>query len=91
MTLKRKSAWVVRLALVSVCFLAAILLLVPRNTKTHAQSHSPVHMTTDWSNRYMIFSEPSSMAQGWRLQAGPRYLQQWTRRNATAAQAQGAR
>jgi hypothetical protein len=43
-------------------------------------------MTTDWSNRHMIYSAPSSMAQAWRLEAETRYVHQWTRRNAAALQ-----
>jgi hypothetical protein len=48
-------------------------------------------MTTDWSNRHMVYSAPSSVADAWRLQAEPRYLHQWTRRNLKPAQAQSAR
>jgi hypothetical protein len=80
----------IRLSLVSAGTLVAALLVVSWNKKTHAQNHTPVHMTTDWSNRHMVYSAPSSMAQAWRLQFEPRYLDQWTRRNTPAAQAQGA-
>src|SRR4029077_2201946 len=45
---------------------------------------APVHMTTDWSNRHMIFSPPHSTIDGLKLQAQPRYLHQWLRRNAAA-------
>ena len=38
----------------------------------------------------MVYSAPSSMAQAWRLQSEPRYLHQWTRRNAMSSQAQNA-
>jgi hypothetical protein len=47
-------------------------------------------MTTDWSNRHMVYSTPSSMAQAWRFQAERRYLDQRMRRNAPAMQVQGA-
>jgi len=79
----------VRFGLASLC-VVVILFLVSRGKKTHAQTHTPVHMTTDWSNRHMVYSAPSSMAQAWRLQAEPRYLHQLTRRSAPAMQAEGA-
>jgi len=85
----------VRLGLASACTLGAALFLLSWWMKTHAQDgaqgHAPVHMTSDWSNRHMVYSAPSSMPQAWRLQAESRYLQQWTRRNAAASRAQGAR
>jgi hypothetical protein len=85
----------VRLGMASTCILAVALLLLFWGTKTQAQQgaqgHTPVHMTTDWSNRYMVYSAPSSIMQAWRLQAEPRYLHQWARRNLGASQAQSAR
>jgi hypothetical protein len=86
MKVKQARWWLVRFALASICALAVVLFLVSWGKKTHAQAHIPVHMTTDWSNRHMIYSAPSSMAQAWRLQAEPRYLHQLTRRNAPAMQ-----
>jgi hypothetical protein len=80
----------VRLGLISVCALGAALFLMSRSRKTHAQTHVPVHMTTDWSNRHMVYSAPSSMTQAWRLQAEPRYLHQLARRAAPAMQPQDA-
>ena len=88
MTTKRTGKWLVRFALASVCALAVVLFLVSWSKKTHAQTHIPVHMTTDWSNRHMVYSAPSSMAQAWRLQAEPRYLHQLIRRSAPAMQAE---
>ena len=79
----------IRLSLASVCTLVVALLVVSWNKKTHAQNHTPVHMTTDWSNRHMVYSAPSSVMQAWRLQFEPRYLHQLARRNAPAAQTQG--
>jgi hypothetical protein len=95
MNMKQNSRWVGELCLAAACILAAVLLLVSWSVRTYAQNnsqgHTPVHMTTDWSNRHMVYSAPSSMAQAWRLQAESRYLNQWTRRNAAPPQAQGAR
>jgi len=78
----------VKLGLVSVCTLAVALFLLSGGKKTHARGHTPICMTMDWSNRQMLYSAPSSMGQALRLQAEPRYLRQWTRRNAVSSQAQ---
>jgi hypothetical protein len=93
---KRNRGRLIRLGVASFLTLAATMFLLSRGTtKTHAQEgsqgHTPVHMTTDWSNRHMVYSAPSSFADAWRLQAEPRYLHQWTRRNLAASQAQSAR
>jgi hypothetical protein len=61
--------------------LILVLSLVSRSARTQEQGHVPRHLTTDWSNRHMVFSGPSSMMQAWRLQAEPRYADQWVRRN----------
>jgi hypothetical protein len=90
MNTKWKRRWLVRWGLISACALAVAMFLLSWGTKTRAQGHTPVHMTTDWSNRHMVYSSPSSMAQAWRLQAEPRYLHQLTRRNAVSSQAQAA-
>jgi hypothetical protein len=55
------------------------LVLVVRGT--HAQN-GPVHMSTDWSHRHLIFSQPHSLMDGFKLSGNPRYVQQWIRRNA---------
>lgn len=92
---KRNSKQLVRLAAISTCTLAAALFLLSWWMKTHAQDsaqrHTPIHMTTDWSTRHMVYSNPSSMAEAWRLQAEPRYIHQRIRRNAASLRAQGAR
>jgi hypothetical protein len=84
--------WLLRLSLVSVSTPAMGLFFISWGYKTHAQSksqvHVPVHMTTDWSNRRMVYSTPSSLPLAWRLQAKPRYLQQWAWRKAPATQTQ---
>lgn len=75
--MKLNRGWLVRLVFAS----SLVLALIRLSQRTKAQEHVPVHMTTDWSNRHMIYSSPSTLAQAWRLQAEPRYLQQWTQRN----------
>jgi hypothetical protein len=89
MNTKWNRKWLIRLGLASACTLVVALLVVSWNKKTRAQDHTPVHMTTDWSNRHMVYSAPSSQGQGLRLQAEPRYLQQLTRRSAPVTQMQG--
>jgi len=90
MNTKWNRKWVVRLCLISGCTLAVAVFLLSWGRKTHAQGHTPVHMTTDWSNRHMVYSAPSSLGQALKLQAEPRYLHQWTRRNVVPPQAQAA-
>jgi hypothetical protein len=67
-----------KLALVVV----GMVLFLPLLQWARAQGRkAPVHLTTDWSNRHMIFSQPSSMALSMRLWNEPRYGHQWLRRN----------
>jgi hypothetical protein len=93
MKTKRNVRWLIQSGLAIGCTVAVVLVLTSWGKKTHAQgqdkaqAHVPVHMTTDWSNRHMVYSAPSSVVQGWRLQAEPRYGQQLARRAAPASQA----
>jgi hypothetical protein len=93
MNTKRDVRRLIQLGLGIACSLAVVLVFTSWGKKTHAQdqdpaqAHVPVHMTTDWSNRHMVYSAPSSVVQGWRLQAEPRYGQQLARRAAPAWQA----
>jgi hypothetical protein len=60
----------------------AMVLFLPLLQWVRAQGRkAPVHMTTDWSNRHMIFSQPTNIAQSMRLMNEPRYGHQWLRRN----------
>jgi len=96
MNTKRNVRWLIQSGLGITCALAVVLVLTSWGKKTHAQeqattqAHVPVHMTTDWSNRHMVYSAPSSVVHALRLQSEPRYLHQWTRRNAVSSQAQSA-
>ncbi len=93
MSTKWNSRHLIRSGLAAVSALLAVL-FVFWGLKTHAQSssqvHTPVHMTTDWSTRHLVYSAPSSTALTRRLQAEPRYLNQLAMRKATPAQAQDA-
>ena len=88
MNTKWNRRWLVRAVLVSVCALVVCVFLLSWGKKTHAQNHTPVHMTTDWSNRHMVYSPASSMGEAWKLQTEPRYVQQWVRHTAPALQSQ---
>jgi len=88
MNTKHNRGWLVKLGLASACTLAMALFFLSWNKRAHAQGHTPVHMTTDWSDRHMVYSAPSSMPQAWRLQSEPRYIHQWIRRNAMSLQTQ---
>jgi hypothetical protein len=78
--MKLNNLWRSRLAqiLIGTAIVIALVLVV---RGTHAQS-GPVHMATDWSHRHLIFSQPHSLMDGFKLSANPRYVQQWIRRNA---------
>ena len=91
MNAKWNAEWLIRSGLVSVSVLAVALLMVSWGGRTHAQDHTPVHVTTDWSNRHMIYSAPSLTREGLILQTEPRYQHQVLRRNAPATQAQGGK
>jgi hypothetical protein len=45
-------------------------------------AEEPVHLVTDWSHRYVLFSAPHSLMDQIRLSRNPRYIQQIIRRNA---------
>jgi hypothetical protein len=45
-------------------------------------AEEPVHLVTDWSHRYVLFSAPHSLMDQLRLSRNPRYIQQIIRRNA---------
>lgn len=83
---KLKQNWIFRLGLVAICALALAGIWLPWGKKMQAANHTPVHMTTDWSNRHMVFSSPSSVGQALTLQQEPRYMHQWTRRAAPVTQ-----
>ena len=50
---------------------------------TNAEGPSHIPMVHDWSHRHVMFSQPSTLAQTWKLQIDPaRYWMQVIRRNA---------
>ena len=83
----RSGPWVVRSVLIAVFALVGAVLFAWRNSTAHAQTHVPVHMTTDWSNRHVVFSAPTTSEQSRKIQLDPRYIQQQlARQNAAPAQ-----
>jgi hypothetical protein len=60
---------------------AAIVIALVVVRATSAQN-GPVPMATDWSHRHLIFSQPRSLFEAFKLSSNPRYVQQWIRRNA---------
>jgi hypothetical protein len=53
----------------------------PSRARTRAVTHFPVHLSTDWSHRHLLFSAPATRTQEWRLAAEPRFIEQLLRRN----------
>jgi hypothetical protein len=78
--MKLNNLWRSRLAQISIG-VAILIALVVVVRGTSAQN-GPVHMATDWSHRHLIFSQPHSLMDGFKLSGNPRYVQQWIRRNA---------
>lgn len=56
----------------------ATMVIVVRGTSA---KNGPVPLATDWSHRHLIFSQPHSLLDSFKLSANPRYVQQWIRRN----------
>jgi hypothetical protein len=79
MKMKLNNLW--RRGLAQILLGAAIVIGLVVVRATNAQN-GPVHMATDWSHRHLIFSQPHSLLDGFKLSGNPRYVQQWVRRNA---------
>ena len=77
--MKLNNLW--RCGLAQILLGAAIVIGLVVVRATNAQD-GPVHMATDWSHRHLIFSQPHSLMDGFKLSGNPRYVQQWVRRNA---------
>ncbi|MGC2803757.1 MAG: hypothetical protein WCA41_18115 [Candidatus Acidiferrum sp.] len=54
------------------------MVIVVRGTSA---KNGPVPLATDWSHRHLIFSQPHSLLDSFKLSSNPRYVQQWIRRN----------
>src|SRR5580692_7190670 len=71
-------SWRVRLS--QVLLGAVLLLALVVVGGTHA-GNEPMHMTTDWSHKHVLFSPPHNLGQHFQLLSNPRYVQQLIRRN----------
>jgi hypothetical protein len=79
--MKLDGLWRARLAQGLLSTAIVIALLLGARTRAQDPGNNPLHLTTDWSHRHMVFSPPTSFWQAWELQKEPRYWHQWTRRN----------
>jgi len=79
--MKRNSRFPVRLTLIVAAVLVAAL--VGRWVLAQAK-HTPIHLTTDWSNRHMVYSQPANVIQAFRLNNDARFGHQWVRQNAAS-------
>src|SRR5579862_2928698 len=73
-----KTSWKIRLAqiLLGAGFLLALVVV----RGTHA-GNEPIHLTSDWSHRRVVFSAPHNLGQHVHLLSNPRYVQQLVRRS----------
>src|SRR5271167_4564417 len=76
---KLKQEWRIRLARLLLGGAIVIALSMVRGIRA---GDEPVHLTTDWSDRHVMFSSPKSLLQSLHLARNPRYLRQWVRRYA---------
>ena len=96
--MKLDSSWRIRLTQILLgSAIVLVALVAPRGTHAQgrddrgqdlkrwegkAPENPPVHLTTDWSHRHLVFSNPKSLMKRIQLSSNPRYVQQWIRRNA---------
>ena len=96
--MKASSSWRNRLAQVLLGSSIVLALVAPRGTLAQgrddrgqdlkkgwdgkAPESQPVHLTTDWSHRHVVFSPPKDLIQQFQLSRNMRYVQQLVRRNA---------
>jgi len=71
--------WRIRLAQLLLGSAIVITLIMVRGIRA---GDEPVHLTTDWSDRHVVYSSPKSLLQSLNLARDPRYVRQWVRRYA---------
>jgi hypothetical protein len=76
--MKPNNSWRTRLGQILLGLGIVIALVVVRGAKA---GNEPVHLTTDWSHRHVVFSAPHNLGQHVKLLSNPRYVQQLVRRN----------
>jgi len=77
--MKLNRSWQIRLAQILLGGALVIALVLVHGTSAQ---NGPVHMVSDWSHRHLIFSAPKNLIHAFQLSSNPRYVQQWTQRNA---------
>ena len=96
--MKPNSSWHSRVAQILLGSAIVLALFAPRGTFAQgrddqgqdlkkgwdgkAPESQPVHLTTDWSHRHVVFSAPKNLMQQFQLSGNVRYVQQLVRRNA---------
>ena len=81
--MKLDCSWQVRLA--QGLLGAALVIGLVVVSGTNAQN-DPVHTSTDWSHRHLIFSTPETLFERIQFSSNHRYVQQWVRRYAEKAE-----
>jgi hypothetical protein len=76
--MKLKLSWRIRLAQILLGTAIVLGLFVTRGIRA---GHEPVHLSSDWSHRHLVFSPPKNLMQQFQLSRSVRYYQQWVRRN----------
>jgi hypothetical protein len=61
--------------------LTILIGLLPSCLLAQEESEEHLGVSTDWSQRHMVFSAPGSQMEAFNLSQNPRYVQQWLRRN----------
>jgi len=79
-----------RFRLRQILFGATILIALVAVCGIHAKDE-PIHMSTDWSHRHMVFSPAKTWEQQTRISRNERYRQQLERRKAKDNRAKDAR
>src|SRR5882762_3909161 len=77
--MKLDCSWQVRLAQGLLGAALVIGLVVVSGTNAE---NEPIHTTTDWSHRHLIFSTPETLFERIQFSSNHRYVQQWVRRYA---------
>jgi hypothetical protein len=78
--MKLTTAWSGKWGLVFVG--AALVVFAAVQTASAQSSGERIPITSDWSDRHVVFSNPDSFERAWRLRTEPRYWFQALRRNA---------
>jgi hypothetical protein len=75
--MKLNHSWRSKMAQILVGVAMVIALLAAREAKADGEHE---HLVTDWSNRHVVYSTPTSLMQRFALSGDRRYVDQWRRR-----------